>query len=269
MARVVSASLLVVLVLGILVWLPAWATLVASIGVAGLAAGELAGLAARAGTRVSALFVGTAAALVVLAFSLDNLAVLARVPALHAVILSLIVAAGAMALAAGADGGALTRAGVLLMAPLYVGLPLGVIATLRATDGPGAVLFLIALVAASDSAQFYSGRLLGRRQLAPVVSPGKTVEGLVGGLVAAAIVAAAAGPRLLPATAVPAVLFAVLGVALALAGVLGDLFESLLKRGAGVKDSSALIPGHGGVLDRVDSYLLAAPVFYLFMRLFA
>lgn len=267
MARVVSAILLVAVVLGILVGLPAWATLVAATAVAGLAAGELAGLAARAGARVSALFVGTAAALVVLAFSLDNLAVLASVPALHVVMLSLVVAAGAMALAAGPDG-ALTRAGVLLMAPLYVGLPLGVIATLRATDGPGAVLFLIALVAVSDSAQFYSGRLFGRRRLAPVVSPGKTVEGLIGGLVAAAIVAAVAGPRLLAATAAPAALFAVLGVALALTGVLGDLFESLLKRGAGVKDSSALIPGHGGVLDRVDSYLFAAPAFYLFTRLF-
>jgi len=96
------------------------------------------------------------------------------------------------------------------------------------------------------------------------VSPAKTIEGAIGGLVAAAIAGFLIGPRVLPEVS-PAVA-ALVGVALAVAGIAGDLFESLLKRGVGVKDSSALIPGHGGVLDRIDAQLFAAPVFYLLLR---
>src|SRR4029079_3099894 len=107
----------------------------------------------------------------------------------------------------------------------------------------------------------------GKRKLAPSVSPAKTVEGAVGGLVAATIVRAALGPRGVPA------LTQLTGGAAALllgaAGIVGDLFESLLKRSAGVKDSSSLIPGHGGVLDRIDSYLVATAGYFLPLRLVA
>jgi len=119
-------------------------------------------------------------------------------------------------------------------------------------------------MAVSDSAQFYAGRLFGRRKLAPAISPAKTIEGAVGGLVAAAIGGFVVGPWCLPGLSAVGGLTA--GVVLAVFGMAGDLFESLLKRSAGVKDSSNLIPGHGGVLDRIDSYLFAAPVFYLFLR---
>jgi phosphatidate cytidylyltransferase len=85
--------------------------------------------------------------------------------------------------------------------------------------------------------------------------------------VAAALLGALVGPRCLPGLSMP--IAAGLAVLLALFGMAGDLFESLLKRGAGVKDSSGLIPGHGGVLDRIDSHLFAAPIFYLFLQYFA
>ncbi len=99
------------------------------------------------------------------------------------------------------------------------------------------------------------------------MSPAKTVEGAVGGFVAAAILGAWLAPQWLAMTHAPGpVAGALLGTLLAGAGMVGDLFESLLKRSAGVKDSSSLIPGHGGVLDRIDSYLFAAPVYFLLLR---
>ena len=109
--------------------------------------------------------------------------------------------------------------------------------------------------------------MLGRRKLAPVVSPGKTVEGAIGGFVIAPIAGVLIGRWAMPEIAMGAT--AVLAAGLAMFGMAGDLFESLLKRSAGAKDSSALIPGHGGVLDRIDAYLFAAPVFYLFLRYIA
>jgi phosphatidate cytidylyltransferase len=121
--------------------------------------------------------------------------------------------------------------------------------------------------AVSDSAQYYCGRAFGRRKLAPAVSPAKTIEGAVGGVIVAALVGALTGPWCVPG--VSALGAFALTLALALAGILGDLFESLIKRSAGVKDSSNLIPGHGGVLDRIDSHLFAAPVFFAFLRYFA
>jgi phosphatidate cytidylyltransferase len=134
----------------------------------------------------------------------------------------------------------------------------------RTVAGPEALTWLVAVIAISDSAQFYAGRALGRRKLAPLVSPAKTVEGAIGGLVASAIAGAVAGAWWLPE--MTAIVCGFLGAGLAAIGMMGDLFESLLKRAAGVKDSSHLIPGHGGMLDRIDSYLFAAPVFYIFLR---
>ena len=99
---------------------------------------------------------------------------------------------------------------------------------------------------------------------APAVSPAKTLEGAAGGVVVAAVSGATLG-QMWGGVASP-LEGLVLGVVMAAAGIAGDLFESLLKRSAGVKDSSALIPGHGGALDRIDAYLFAVPVYVLFLR---
>lgn len=156
------------------------------------------------------------------------------------------------------------QAAARFLAPWYIGMPLGMLAAVQMVGGRTATLLLIATVVVSDSAQFYSGRAFGRRPLAPAISPKKTMEGAVGGLVVATIFITLAGRWVFPG-ARPASL-ALLGVAIVVLGICGDLFESRLKRTAGVKDSSALIPGHGGVLDRVDALLFATPAYYLYLQ---
>jgi phosphatidate cytidylyltransferase len=151
-----------------------------------------------------------------------------------------------------------------VLAPVYIGLPLGCLVGVHAIAGREAVLLLIATVAMSDTAQYYAGRTFGRTPLAPLRSPKKTREGAVGGFVIAPIFLAVAGSYWLPA-------FhwwwhASVGLSIVITGIIGDLFESMLKRAADMKDSGALIPGHGGVLDRIDALLFAAPVFYFFLR---
>ena len=122
------------------------------------------------------------------------------------------------------------------------------------------LLTALALVWAADSGAYFAGRHFGRHKLAPHVSPNKTVEGLVGGLVTAVAVALPLGLWAGVGTAQLPALLAVVLVA-TLASVVGDLTESLMKRQAGVKDSGNLIPGHGGMLDRIDAILAALPVF--------
>ena len=125
-------------------------------------------------------------------------------------------------------------------------------------------MLLIATVAVSDTAQYYTGRTLGRTPLAPLRSPKKTREGALGGAVVAPIFLAVAGSYWLPAF--PWYWHASVGLGIVATGITGDLFESMLKRAANMKDSGTLIPGHGGVLDRIDALLFAAPVFYFFLR---
>jgi phosphatidate cytidylyltransferase len=150
-----------------------------------------------------------------------------------------------------------------VLAPVYIGLPLGSLVAIAAVGGREAVLVLIGTMAASDTAQYYTGRLFGRTPLAPVRSPKKTVEGAIGGFVIAPAVLVAAGMAWLPG--LQPWRLAVLGVLLVFSGIVGDLFESMLKRAAGMKDSGNLIPGHGGILDRIDALLFAAPIFYYFL----
>src|SRR5687767_8909212 len=151
-----------------------------------------------------------------------------------------------------------------MLAPVYIGLPLGSLVGVHAIAGREAVLLLIATVAVSDTAQYYTGRTLGRTPLAPARSPKKTREGAVGGFIAAPVFLAVAGSYWLPVY--PWFWHASLGLGIVVAGIIGDLFESMLKRAADMKDSGTLIPGHGGVLDRIDALLFAAPVFYFFLR---
>jgi phosphatidate cytidylyltransferase len=157
-------------------------------------------------------------------------------------------------------------AALAMLAPVYIGVPLGSLVAVHASAGREAVLLLIATVAVSDTAQYYTGRLFGRTALAPRHSPKKTREGALGGFVIAPAFLATAGTVWMPD--VPPLWLAALGLVLVAAGIAGDLFESMLKRAAQLKDSGALIPGHGGVLDRIDALLFAAPIFLLFLQLF-
>jgi len=151
-----------------------------------------------------------------------------------------------------------------VLAPVYIGVPLGCLVGVHAIAGREAVLLLIATVAVSDSAQYYTGRAFGRTPLAPLRSPKKTREGALGGFVIAPLFLAVAGAYWLPAF--PWWWHASAGLGIVATGIIGDLFESMLKRAADMKDSGTLIPGHGGVLDRIDALLFAAPVFYFYLR---
>ncbi len=127
---------------------------------------------------------------------------------------------------------------------------------------PGWLLYLLALCATADSMAYLFGRRFGRRKLAPELSPGKTREGLLGGLLGVALLAVAVAVAL-PLPVAQKVSFVLLSLLAGLVSVEGDLFESLLKREAGQKDSGRLLPGHGGILDRFDSHIAAAPFFAL------
>jgi phosphatidate cytidylyltransferase len=142
-------------------------------------------------------------------------------------------------------------------------VPFGTLVLIHRLGGREAVLLLLFTIVVSDSAQYYTGRLFGRRPLAPAISPKKTVEGAVGGLVIGTLAVVLAGRFVFPFVRVAPLV--VLGTALVALGIAGDLFESRLKRAAGLKDSSTLIPGHGGMLDRVDALLVATPAFYVFL----
>lgn len=156
-------------------------------------------------------------------------------------------------------------AGTLLGA-VYLGALGGTIAALRVLapqdDGAWRVVLLLATIMCADTAAFFVGHALGRRRLAPAVSPGKTVEGALGGVVGGVVGALLVRELGLPS--LPAAHAAALGALVALFGIVGDLDESLLKRWAGVKDSGALFPGHGGMLDRLDSLLFGAPLLYYY-----
>lgn len=143
---------------------------------------------------------------------------------------------------------------------------------------PWLALAAMATVWIADTAAYFAGRAFGRHKLAPAVSPGKTWEGVAGAIVAVALYAAALVPLARPAgfrydvDVLPTVGWILVMLALAAVSIVGDLFESWMKRQAGVKDSGALLPGHGGVLDRIDALLAAMPaaalaaVFFLMKR---
>lgn len=252
-----------------------------------LAASEFFRIARVAGSGPFAE-VGTALAGVVpLAVHAHFLDVYTVRPPLAALVLLGVLAATIWA--RGVAGRPLTAAAVTVLGVLYTGGLLSFGYALRYHDtvrfyddvpgavgarlagiavSPGGLLLLVPVLLtwASDIGAYAVGRAVGGRKLIPAVSPGKTVAGAVGGLVATVVVAWVAGRIALPRAAqlalspLGAVFF---GVAISAAAQVGDLFESLLKREAGVKNSSNLLPGHGGILDRLDSVFFALPVAYL------
>lgn len=271
MVRIASAVVILAVLAATVWWLPPWATAAVAALIAALGAHELANIAGALGIRVPGWFLASAAAIVTVAFVLsETTAIGGDAHTVIAVCLAFVIVAGAITLTSPPDAHGVARAAVIFMAPLYLGLPLGAIASIRWTGGAMTLVLLVILMVVSDSAQYYSGRAFGRHKLAPLVSPAKTIEGAIGGLLATTIAGALLVPRwIAPAPPSAAAMGAGLGLVLAVVGMIGDLFESSLKRSASVKDSSSLIPGHGGVLDRVDSYLFAAPMYFLFLRYLA
>jgi phosphatidate cytidylyltransferase len=155
--------------------------------------------------------------------------------------------------------GTLIRAAEGFVVLLPAGLALVSIHRIPST-GPGLLLFVLILIWSADIGAYFAGHRWGKHKLAPEVSPGKTREGVYGAMISA-LLCAALLVFWLGSGAVHALLIAILCLVTMLASVVGDLFESLIKRQQGVKDSGQLLPGHGGMLDRIDSLTAAAPIF--------
>jgi phosphatidate cytidylyltransferase len=168
----------------------------------------------------------------------------------------------------------LISASATIFGVVYIGLMCGLLVGVRMIrDTPPSqhiasklLTFFFAIVMMTDTGAYYTGRAIGRHKLAPRVSPGKTIEGTAGGFAAAL----GAGPlcRLIFFPELPLAESMLVGALVSILGQAGDLVESMLKRGSGVKDSSNLLPGHGGMLDRLDSILFAAPAIYYYSRYF-
>lgn len=261
MKRILTALVAVpLLVAAVLLLSPAW-MLVLAVVLTEFALVEYVRLARRAGAdRVVGLllFVVPAASIYL---TLDLWAVAA--PPQPSVLAAALLASGVVAVA-GLAGGGDFKASLVSIGALAFGLPyftLAIVSYSRLQElSPWFLLLFLAIVWGGDSAAFYVGSRWGRTKLAPVVSPNKTWLGAAASFLTA-LAAAAAWSLLRYQRVDPALLLA--AAAAAIAAQLGDLVESLYKRGVGVKDSGDLLPGHGGMLDRMDAGLLAAPTLYL------
>ncbi len=252
--RIITAAVLVAIVLVCVLWLPSWA-MAAAFGVAWAAGawewGRLVGW--------SNAVVGIYAAAVVMLGAYGSVILDAGSAATVAALVSCWwVAAfiGVLAYPWRVPSALVAAAGLVALAPSWLLL---VFIHGSGANGPVLVLSLLCVVWAADVGAYFCGRTFGRVKLAPSVSPGKTWEGVGGGLAAAIITGAAAGTLLGQAAAT----WALVSLAVALVSIVGDLTVSLCKRRVGTKDSGHLLPGHGGVLDRIDSLTAAVPIFFL------
>ena len=261
MARILTALVGVPILLAVVLLGPAWLFLLLVLAAALEGYRELGTMTAREGVRL--LPIGYVSTLLLTA-SLYPSAIDFETAALASVF-----AVGVAAVFTRAPSReTLSGVAMTLLTVLYVGGLLSSVVGLRAVlpdrEGRLWILFLFAVVMVGDAGAYFAGRAFGRHRLAPELSPKKTVEGFVGGLaasVATAIGLASLGlPGLSPGAA------SGLGLLLGILGVLGDLFESLIKRSVGAKDTASILPGHGGVLDRIDSLLFAAPALLAYVR---
>jgi len=248
MKRVLTAAVGLPIVVLILVFAPTSVFALLLSVVAALAAEEFLSLAAKRGIGRPGRWFLLPAGIVAMSF-LGGAALVLGATALTALALmtTCIISASPEA--------ALGRIGMGLSAIVYCPLMLGFLIWMPHER----VLLLLAIIWAGDTAAYYCGRAIGRHALAPKVSPKKTVEGAIAGLVGSILAGLVGGVWFL-GDSWPKVLL--ISSVTAITGQVGDLAESVLKRSAGVKDSSSIMPGHGGILDRLDSLFFAAPVFY-------
>jgi len=248
MTRILTALVLIPVFCYIVLWAPQWAFLVAVAVVAGLCFHEYTNLTAGHKIPEAGVFGYVAGLLILLLPGKDT-----------ALIVLVAIFAMALSLRSRELSEFLPSAAALLLGVAYVFGSLRCAIDLRAIS-PYWLFFALSLNWAGDIAAFYVGRVFGRHKLASRVSPAKSWEGSAASLLASVVYGALYMPRLLPS--VPLMEGLCLAALANVAGQLGDLCESALKRGAGVKDSGTLLPGHGGWLDRVDSTLFALPVIY-------
>ncbi len=233
-----------------------WFLFIAALIVALVAQLEFYTLLSKRGHKGSNLLGFLAAVLVIGLFFVNRMGLISHV------LTGLVVALFLQQMAKGNIEGCISNIAGTTMGVLYPVLPLAYLFLLRNLSAFH-LLFVFVITWANDSGAYFIGRAVGRRPLSPTISQNKTVEGAVGGLLASIIAALPFGKilDLLPFHLI------IMGFFLGCGAQVGDLFASLLKRFAGVKDSGKLIPGHGGVLDRFDALLLALPLGYLLFYL--
>jgi phosphatidate cytidylyltransferase len=260
--RIATAALLLPLVLW-LIWLGGWPFALLVAVAAALCAFELNRLPPDPAPNFGTLVASMGAAFL--------LPLLVLVPGsffdLEGILMALVVVAFADALLFEPDVARTPlRVGLAVLGAAYPGLLMSALVQLRQLErGLGWIVLCVAVTWLNDSGAYFAGRAFGRRKLYPRISPSKTWEGALGGLVASVVGAVAVKYLFLPEMPVWAA--AGVGVGGAALGPLGDLSESMLKRAFGRKDSSRLLPGHGGILDRIDALLFNAPFVWLCARL--
>lgn len=263
--RLVTAAIGVPVILAILYFGPAWAFYAFVLTAALVGAHELLGMTHPNDrpTRIIGVAISALASATVYFQAANPRALIA--------VLTLVPLAGPMVTLGrlGALETAAFRACALGFGPLFVAVPLTLLAVMRRTLEPGIgagfALLAIGLAWFADTGAYFAGRWFGRRKLYPAVSPNKTVEGALGGLAAGVVWAVVASLSYLRG-ALPLAHAVVLGLVAGGLGQVGDLSESLLKRSTGVKDSGAIVPGHGGILDRVDAVIVTSVVVYLYAQ---
>lgn len=253
LTRIATGLVLAPLVVLLLLEGPAWAVAVVFIAAAGLCASELAAMLLPGRVLDRAVAV---------AVTLGVLVALWQAPMalLEGLLVSFLVPALAVLARPHPLETAALRLATLWASFVYIVLPFSFGIELAVLPDRGPILLLLAVVWAGDTGAYFVGKALGRHKLYPAVSPKKTIEGSLGGLAASVGVAVAFATLWMPSLGVVrAVLIGLVG---GVAAQVGDLVESLLKRAAGVKDSGNLLPGHGGMLDRVDGVIFAFPVVF-------
>jgi phosphatidate cytidylyltransferase len=262
--RLATAAVAVPIILAFVFVFPPWAFYLLALAASLVGALEFFAMThpGDRGSQAIGLIVSAAASVAVYLWSDDPrvlITVLVAVPIVG--LLVTLVRLGALETAA-------LRACALGFGPVFVVVPLTLLAVLRRTMGPpgsGAVLLALGLAWLADTGAYFAGRAFGRHRLYAAVSPQKTVEGAVGGLLGSIVWALVASLWFLRGT-LPLAHAVPLAVVAGVLGQAGDLGESLLKRSTGVKDSGAIVPGHGGVLDRVDALIVTAAVVFLYLE---
>jgi len=270
MSRIITALIILpVLIASILIsWLaPLFVALALAAMVLGLY--EFWLLAKRRGLKPDVVvgFAGAAAVFTIFYFDRPH-----EIPVLLLLVLpGLTVAALVAAMLRGAPfENMIASVGATMLGVMYVALLGGHLVAMRMgfeqQRAAHLLSFFFLVIMGSDSGAYYTGRAFGRHKLAPTISPGKTWEGAIGGMAASLLMAAVAHYWFFPE--LPLKIALPLAALMNVLGVLGDLTESALKRGVGAKDAAQILPGHGGLLDRLDSLLFNAPVLYYFGRLY-
>ncbi len=256
--RVITALILLPLVLGAIFLLPSVGFAIAIAIPVLLGASEWANMMGLEDTSSRLPFIGLMALLMVVAFNVDSSALLV-IACLFWLASFYFVRQYPKAVEQWASLPRMTVIGVMILSPAWIGL----VRLQAQPNGSWLVMYVMLLVWGADTGAYFAGKRWGKTKMAPNVSPGKSIAGLIGGLVTTFVVAVwvAVGTNAAASLGLTTFMFLLISTCTVFASVEGDLVESMVKRHRGIKDSSNLLPGHGGVLDRIDSITAAVPVF--------